>query len=240
MSHMTKTIVSNGKAIVVAAWHYELAEAYNVQATAKDAAIAVVKAKYGDKGCTHAQYMLDLEALKSIAEEKSRSYEWLRKCHASAVVTLYKQLPESASPEAIRKREERAAKKAAQTNVLVAAGLRKAPKGSTPVTPVTQAAPVQSNAGAPKGQTQNHPVSYEESIEQFVARHDVFEVLEAVARILAVVDETESDAKALAAVAAKLRREVKRSDVTPEAPVTPVTPVVDENAPRKRNRRKAA
>jgi hypothetical protein len=207
----SKTIVSSGAAVVVSAWHYELAEAYQAQMKAKDKALAMVRKQYSERP-TFDQYKLDLAALQSIAEEKGRSYEWLRKCYASAIVELFEELPVSADPEALRKRAERAAKKAQQKQVLIDTGLTQKPKDWVDVEVPAQAK-IKSKAGAPKGQTQEQPVNYQEGLEQFLTRHDTFEVLDALARILASDKQTELEAAGLASIASKLRQSIKPREV---------------------------
>jgi hypothetical protein len=216
-----KTVVSSGVAVVVSAWHYDLADAYQAQLKAKDKALAMVQKQYSARP-TFEQYKLDLAALKSIAEEKGRSYEWLRKCYAAAIVELFEALPISDDPEAARKRAERAEKKAQQKQVLIDAGLTQKPKDWVPVE--VDAPKGKSKAGAPKGQTQDHPVSRDESVEQLVARFDTFELLDALARILADDKTTELEAAGLASIASKLRTVLKPREVAKAVP---------DKAPRK-------
>lgn len=209
----SKTIVSSGAQVIVAAWHYTLADAFQAQLKAKDKAVAMVKKQYLTRP-TYAQYKLDLAALKAIADEKGRSYEWLRKCYASAVVELFESLPVSDDPEAMRKKAEREAKKAQQKQVLIDSGLTQKPKDWVDVKVETPAKKgTKGKAGAPAGQTQQHPVSKDESIEQFIARHDTFEVLDALARVLAAVKDTEIEAAGLASIARKLRQSLKPREV---------------------------
>jgi len=212
-----KTVKANGVSITVTAWHYELADAFQGQLTAKESALAMVKTRY-TKLPTYAQYKADLKALQAVAEEKARDYVWLRRCYSGALMELFQALPESNDPEAKRKREERKAKKLEAKQVLIDAGLTKAPKDWQAVE-VTATPAKKSNAGAPAGEVKDQKVSFSEQLEQFIARHDVFEVLDAVARILADDKSTELEAAGLTSIANKLRLTLKPREVARAEPV---------------------
>lgn len=153
-------------------------------------------------GPSFEQYRADRAALKQLAADKGLADDqWLRKPFCAAVVALYGKLPESQSPEALRKAQER---KVAQEAV---AALRKAQ--GTAAAPAAPAAPV----GAPKGETQDRAPSETEQLESLITRIGLFKTLDACIRILAADESTQAQAAHLAKMAQKAA-EVKGAALT--------------------------
>lgn len=98
----------------------------------------------------------------------------------AAIVSLYGKLPASTEPAAVLQAAKREADKAAKNGV--------APQG------------------APKGETQVHPVSPDQVIEQVLTRIGVDKVLAALSRMLAVESTTLTASKTLAALAKQLAK----------------------------------
>jgi hypothetical protein len=232
------TLMLDGVAVTISAYHSTLHAALTdkrrVDESAKAAVYRVVAEHY-KASPTYDEYASDQKALKAQCLIEDGSYPYYREQYAGAIMSLFKALPASKSPEALKKAAQRKLKKQKEQQAMIDAGLRKEPKdfarvdyaaeiaddgksifipGSTLADNAVFVAP--SNAGAPKGQTQDHPVSVAESVEQMIARVGIFEVIEGLTRVLAVDKSTELPAKALAAIAAQLRRESRAGDVTPK------------------------
>jgi hypothetical protein len=241
------TLVSNGKAINVSTFQKSLYYALLVKSKADESARAALYRVVGEQYTalpTHEQYTADQKALKAQCEGSGASYAYQREQYAGAIMSLFKKLPVSTNPEAVRKAEARKLAKLKEKQVIYDAGLKTAPKSWVPVPLDAETSngklviPEGRGPGAPKGQTQEHPVSPSENIEQVITRLGVFEVLEGLTRILAADKSTELNAKTLAAISAQLRRESKRNEVAAapivEQPVTPATPAVSTRKPRQR------
>lgn len=144
---------------------------------------ALLTSRYGQVAPTFEQYKADRAALKQIAADKGlESDQWVRKPFCAAIVKLYGKLPESQSPEALRKAAEREiAKKAIE-----AARTSSAPK-----------------AGAPAGETQDRAPSEAEQIEALVTRIGLMKTLDACLRILEADEKTKGQAAHMRKMAAK-------------------------------------
>ena len=134
----------------------------------------LLRAQYGDKAPTYAQFRGDRDALRVMALDRGLvDDQWVRKPYNAAVLALYGALPVSDSPAAQAKRAQR------------------------PVAAKGKAKP-----GAVKGDTAARAASEPATIEQFIAKHGAGKVLAELSRILATKRETALDAKTLMAVAA--------------------------------------
>lgn len=135
--------------------------------------------QYGSTAPTWEQFRADRAALKILAAQKGLvDDQHVRKPYNAAIVDLYGALPESQSEAAIAKRAERDAK-----------GVSIKAKGG--------------KAGAVKGDTAARNEGAPESVEQFIAKYGITQVLQAAARILAEKRESKLDATTLQAVAKK-------------------------------------
>lgn len=188
MSQLIKT--STAKAVEVLAFHRD---AFNIARTGHKAGETMAKkmealltSRYGSTSPTFEQYRADRKALQQLAKEKGlESDQWVRKPFCAAIVKLYGKLPESQSPEALRKAAEREiAKKAIEA--------ARQSSQSPAVKP-----------GAPAGETQDRQPSEAEQIEALVTRIGLFRTLDACIRILAADEKTAAQAAHLAKMAKK-------------------------------------
>lgn len=80
--------------------------------TMLDRMLGLLEARYGNRMPTYEEYTHDQKALAQLAEKRGlKSNQWVRKPFAAAVKSRYNALPIQMTPEAIRKRAERAALK---------------------------------------------------------------------------------------------------------------------------------
>lgn len=191
MSQLIKT--STAKAVEVLAFHRD---AFAIARTGHKAGETMAKkmealltSRYGQTAPTFEQYKADRAALRQLAADKGlESDQWVRKPFCAAIVKLYGKLPESQSPEALRKAEER---RIAQEAV------KKARESSAAAKP-----------GAPAGETQDRQPTEAEQIESLVARIGLIKTADAIVRILKSDDRTKAQAvhieKMLAKVAEQL------------------------------------
>lgn len=141
-------------------------------------------------GPSFEQYRADRRALAQLAKERGlESDQWVRKPFCAAVIALYGKLPESQSPEALRKAEER---RVAQEAV-------KAHKAAQ------EAA---AKPGAPAGQTQDRQPTEAEQIEALVARIGLMKTLDACLRILEADDKTKGQAVHMRKMAVKVAEQL--------------------------------
>lgn len=137
--------------------------------------------QYGSTAPTWEQFRADRAALKILALQKGLvDDQHVRKPYNAALVELYGALPVSMSEAAIAKRAER---DAAGTSIKAKGGKAK--------------------PGAKAGETGERAESVPETIEQFIAKHGLANVLQATARILKEKRESKLDATTLEAVAKK-------------------------------------
>lgn len=187
------------KGIEVTPFHKDVYAAINTARTAVDKAQGtmqqklanLLRSKYGTTMPTFEQFRADRAALKELAKQKGLADDqWLRKPYNAAVHLLYGALPEAQTAAAIAKRKLRDAEEAA-----------KAAKGITTV----KAGKVVSapKAGAPKGETSQRAASAEETIEQYITRVGLWQVMDACARILNADKSTVNEAKALQPIVKK-------------------------------------
>lgn len=184
------------KAIEVSAFHKDVYAAINTARTAVDKAQGsmqqklanLLRSKYGAVMPTFEQFRADRAALKELAKQKGLSDDqWLRKPYNAAVHLLYGALPEAQTAAAIAKRALRAANEAA---------------GITPVKDGKKDTPA-NKPGAPKGETAPRNPSNEETIEQYIARVGLWQVMDACARLLNADKSSTTDAKAVQAIVKK-------------------------------------
>lgn len=206
-----------------------LATAARAESTMKARLAALLTSRYGECMPTHDQYRADQAVLAALAEKRGlASDQWVRKPYAAAVRAVFGALPVSMSQESQAKAASRRnpAQQRAFDHVLADAQHKDKPAhvrhalaaeaaskigkdGTTPPASNDDGGKAGSNAGAPAGQTQQHPVSAEEAIEQLVARVGVFPLLQAVAKVLAADKSTELQAKTITAVDNQLRKILK-------------------------------
>lgn len=143
--------------------------------------------QYGSKAPTYEQFRADRAALRILAEFKGLvDDQHVRKPYNAAVIELYGALPVSMSEAAIAKRAQRPAQPADK------AAAKKA------IAEATAAA-----RGAKAGEVAERNPSAAETVEQFIAKFGLANVLQATARILAEKRESKLDATTLQAVAKK-------------------------------------
>lgn len=140
--------------------------------------------QYGSTAPTFEQFRADRAALKILAMQKGLvDDQWVRKPYNAAIIELYKALPVSMSEAAIAKRAQRPTVDKAAAKAAIKDALTK--------------------AGAVKGDTTERDPSAAETVEQFIAKFGITNVLQAAARILAEKRESKLDATTLQAVAKK-------------------------------------
>jgi hypothetical protein len=190
---------ATSKAVEVSAFHKDVYAAINTARTAVDKAQGtmqqklanLLRSKYGTVMPTFEQFRADRAALKELATQKGLADDqWLRKPYNAAVHLLYGALPEAQTAAAIAKRALRAANEAAGVTT-VKDGKKVAPK------------PDAGKAGAPKGETAPRNPAAEETIEQYIARVGLWQVMDACARILNADKSTADAAKAIQPVVRK-------------------------------------
>ncbi|WP_322037965.1 hypothetical protein [Burkholderia cenocepacia] len=180
---------------------------------------ALLASRYGDAMPTFAQYRADHDALAELAKAKGLAdNQWVRKPYAAAVIATYGALPVSMDAASVTKRAQRLAELEPQAQKAYADAKQAAIDAGKPA-PVAEAIAQHAvktskkaatpSAGAPKGETQVHPVSASETIEQFVARVGIFTVLDACTALLAAERKTALQAKTLTALSAQLRRDLQ-------------------------------
>jgi hypothetical protein len=142
--------------------------------------LAATKVTFGDVCPTYLQCK-DVRNELTIADKARglKDAQWSHRAFTNAVKSLYGAMPLSSDPAAILKAAKRAADAAEKKN-------------SPEV------------LGAPKGETQSHPVSAEQLLEQEIARIGIDKVMAALSRMLAVEKSTATQAKAIAAIARQL------------------------------------
>ena len=162
---------------------------------------ALVTSRYGETAPTFDQHRADLKALDQLARDKGLTDgQWMRRPYNAAIVALFDKLPEAQTPEAIAKREQRAAR-----DKVVKEAIAKAKAAGT-------IAPVGAPVGAPAGETQERAPGEGEQLEQMVTRVGVFECLYACLRILASDKTTEAQAVHMRKMADKAKDESAKAD----------------------------
>ena len=171
---------------------------------------ALVTSRYGETCPTFEQHRADIKALDQLARDKGLTDgQWMRRPYNAAIVALFDKLPESQAPEAIAKREQRAAR-----DKVVKDAIAKAKADGT-IAPV----------GAPAGETQERQPSEGEQLEQLIARVGVFECLYACLRILAADKTTEAQAVHMRKMADKAKDEAAKADKAARVKaIIPTTP----------------
>ena len=140
--------------------------------------------QYGSVSPTYEQFRDDRAALKILALQKGLvDDQWVRKPYNAAIVELYGALPVSMSEAAVAKRAQRPVVDKVAAKAAIKDALTK--------------------AGAIKGDTTERDPSAAETVEQFIAKFGITNVLQAAARILAEKRESKLDATTLQAVAKK-------------------------------------
>ncbi|PFH12862.1 hypothetical protein [Burkholderia sp. JKS000303] len=200
--------------------------AYDIVAAARKAEqtmaaklCVLLTSRYGDTMPTFAQYRADHDALAELAKAKGLTdNQWVRKPYAAAVIATYGALPVSMDAASVTKRAQRLAELEPQAQKAYADAKQAAIDAgkSAPIAEAIAQHAVKTSkkaatpsAGAPKGETQVHPVSQSESVEQFVARVGIFTVLDACTHLLAAERKTALQAKTLNALSDQLRRELQ-------------------------------
>lgn len=144
---------------------------------------ALLTSRYGETAPTFEQYKADRAALRELAKQKGLADDqWVRKPFCAAIVKLYGKLPESQSPEALRKAAER---KIAQDAIAKARESAAKP-------------------GAPAGETQDRQPTEAEQIEALVTRIGLIKTADAIVRILKADDRTKAQAVHIEKMLAKV------------------------------------
>lgn len=153
----------------------------------------LLRSKYGTTAPTFEQFKRDRAALKELASQKGLADDqWVRKPYNLAVHALYGALPEAQSAAAIAKRKLREANEAAGITTVKAG---KVVSGT--------AKPEAGKPGAQKGVPAAQPVPVAETIEQYIARVGLWQVMDACARLLNADKSSTTDAMAVQAIVKK-------------------------------------
>lgn len=196
MSQTNAQVVAS-KGVEVSAFHKDVYAAINTARTAVDKAQGsmqqklanLLRAKYGTTMPTFEQFRADRAALKELATQKGLADDqWLRKPYNAAVHLLYGALPEAQTAAAIAKRALREANEKAGVTTVKAGKKVEAPANKP---------------GAQKGTTAPERTSAVETIEQYITRVGLWQVMDACARILNADKSTVEEAKALQPIVKK-------------------------------------
>lgn len=213
--------VSTKPAVIVADYHIAIVKAC---ATAQSAIVKLDKAlaslilsKYGDRFLSYKEYHDDLAGIVAAAKARNTTGQYPSKAYAKAIKAVYKALPLATSPEAEAKRKDRLAALSPLMQERYKLTLETARKNGRSEAhavalaneTIKSAKAETKSAGAPAGQTQEHKANPTESLEQWVAAHDVYAVLDACTRIL-VADKSTSEAAKLITKAASLARQAAK------------------------------
>lgn len=228
MSTIVKT--TDKPAIVINAFHNDafaiLKTGLNSKQTMVKKLTALVVSKYGKEMPTFAAYSNDTDALSQLVRDKglSDSSNHFHVTFRECITALYGAIPVSMDADARRKYADRLTAEQKVTYDKALADAKTAQKPDAVATALAvRAVKVgkkqvkQVASGAPKGETQQHPVSKEESIEQLVARVGMFPILDAIVKTLNADRATQGKAKALAQLTAQLTRELKPAEVIQKA-----------------------
>lgn len=185
------------KGIVIAPFHKDVYGVIDTARKATDKATGtmqqkladLLRSKYGATMPTFEQFRGDRAALKELASQKGLADDqWVRKPYNAAVHLLYGALPEAQSAAAIAKRKVRDAEAAAKLAAGIKTGTAGADKGK---------------AGAEKSKPSERAPSADETIEQYIARVGLWQVMDACARLLNADKSTASEAKVLQPIVKK-------------------------------------
>lgn len=196
MSQTNAQVVAS-KGVEVTTFHKDVYSAINTARTAVDKAQGsmqqklanLLRSKYGTTMPTFEQFRADRAALKELATQKGLADDqWLRKPYNAAVHLLYGALPEAQTAAAIAKRALREANEKAGVTTVKA--------GKKVETPANK-------PGAQKGTTAPERTSAVETIEQYITRVGLWQVMDACARILNADKSTVEEAKALQPIVKK-------------------------------------
>lgn len=220
MSTLVKTC--DKPAIVISAFHND---AFDILKTGLNGKLLMVKkltalivSKHGKDMMSFAAYSNDTDALsqlirdKGLSEHSNHFHVTYREC----VTALYGAIPVSMDSDARRKYGERLTteQKTVYDKALAAAKTESKPDAvatalAVRAVKVGKKQVKQPVAGAPKGETQNHPTSLKETVEQVIARYGMFEIIDGIVSTLNANPATKGKAKALASLRAQLAREME-------------------------------
>lgn len=174
----------------------------------------LLTSKYGEHMPNVKQYDDDQLALKALSEQKGlKDNQYARKAYASAVKLQYGALPVSMVESAVQKRAERLNSLSASAQATYQANIqRELERGKSDMEATAIALEAVKSAkadsgrpqGGQTGQVREVKASQAESLEQWITRVGIVNVLDACNKILAGDKSTTTQAKTLAALAAGL------------------------------------
>lgn len=180
-------------ALVISTFHKDVFRTIDTQRLAVDKATntmtaklgALIASKYGNVLPSYAQFRADHDALSELAKEKGLvDNQWVRKPYNAAMNAIFGKLPESLSGSALAKRALREKEAVA---ALAKLNAQRVAKGDAPLDkmPKKVAAPAKPGKdGMPKGTVPERTTSPAETIEQYIARVGLWQVMDACARML--------------------------------------------------------
>lgn len=219
---------ADGKTVVIRDVDTAIFLALENGLNSKEAMIKDVKARltaeHGERMPSFAQYSGYTDALSQQIRDKgySKSSNHFHVTFRECFTQLFGAIPVSMDDDARRKYLGRLElnERVLYDKALAAAKAEKKPvdvQTALAVRAVKTAKkqPKQTTAGAPKGETQEHPTNEKETIEQIIVRYGMFKILDGIVRTLNEKESTKGKAKALASLTAQLAREMKPCEVKP-------------------------
>jgi hypothetical protein len=156
--------------------------------------------------------MLDVAAFSQLASDKGlKDAQYHLRVYRKVLTDKYDALPVSMQAatrtdylnkldDGAKKEYEAALKEAVAAKVPEYVAVAKAVRAAKVVRKQVK----QDKPGAPKGQPMEQPTSHNETLEQVVTRYGMFEILDAVTRLLAAEKNTADKAKSLASLTRQL------------------------------------